>query len=207
MPRTSEDGQRLVDSVVFAPDDWGRGYVAQDPAASAPGTWAVLDDGCRWERRKAPRGVLASLSRYSLRPAGDGKDRGEGAVRVTAAATVHSSAVGADEQLSTTLEEALRCPEQRPRDDARITGLSSLGTPFGAREQQYADDSVLETGHYVERGGAAQPYQWMVARLGTVVVAVSVTGARGNAAQDLQELGSTALGRMLARVKQRLKEK
>lgn len=203
VPRTSKDGQRLVESVVFAPGDWGRRFVAQDPAVSRPGTWAVLDDGCRWEREKAPRAVLASLSRYSLLPA----DGGKGTVKVTAAATVHSSALGADEQLSTTLEEVLRCPEQRPRADARITGLNSLGTPFGAREQEYADDSLLEAGQYVEQGGAAQPYRWMVARLGTVVVAVSVTGAKGHTEQELQQLGAAGLGQMLARVQQRLKGK
>ncbi|MET8452321.1 hypothetical protein [Streptomyces sp. NPDC005209] len=203
VPRTSKDGRDLVDSVVFAPADWGRGYVAQDPAASAPGTWAVLDDGCRWGREKLPREVLASLSRYSLLPAGKGK----GAVKVTAAATAHASVLGADEQLSTTLEEVLRCPEQRPRTDERITGLNSLGTPFGTREQEYADDSILEAGQYVERGGAAQQYQWMVARLGTIVVAVSVTGGKGHTPQELQQLGSSALGQMLVRVQKRLKEK
>ncbi len=47
----------------------------------------------------------------------------------------------------------------------------------------------------------------MVARLGTVVVAVSVTGGKGYTQEELQELGSTALGRMLVRVQQRLKGK
>src|SRR3954447_23184204 len=28
VPRTSEDGRRLAESVVLVPDDWGRGYVA-----------------------------------------------------------------------------------------------------------------------------------------------------------------------------------
>ncbi|TVZ92879.1 hypothetical protein [Streptomyces sp. BK340] len=203
VPRTSKDGQDLVDSVVFAPGDWGRGFVAQDPAESTPGTWAVLDGNCHWERPKLPRGVLAGLSRYSRLPAGGGK----GAVKVTASATVHSSVLGADEQLSTTLEEPLRCPEQQPRADERITGLNSLGTPFGAREQDYADDSVLEAGQYVGKGGNAQPYLWMVARLGTVVVAVSVTGGKGHTQEELQGLGSTALGQMLVRVRQRLKGK
>lgn len=202
VPRTPEEGRRLVESVVFAPGDWGRGFVAQDPAESRPGTWAVLDDDCRWDREKAPRGVLAGLSRYSLLPAGGSK----GAVRVTAAATAHSSVLGADEQLSTTLEEVLRCPEQHPRAGARITGLNSLGTPFGAREQDYADDSVLEAGQYVEKDGAARPYRWMVARLGTVVVAVSVTGGQGHTEQELHRLGADALGQMLARVRQRAKE-
>lgn len=202
VPRTSKEGRGLVGAVVFAPQDWGRRFVAQDPAESTPGTWAVLDDDCRWERRKLPPGVLASLSRYSRLPAGQGK----GAVKVTAAATAHSSVLGADEQLSTTLEEVLRCPEQQPRADARITGLNSLGTPFGAREQDYADDSVLEAGQYVRKGGDAQPYLWMVARLGTVVVAVSVTGGTGHTEPELQQLGATALGQMLGRVQQRLKE-
>lgn len=203
VPRTSNDGRRLAESVALSPDDWGRGFVARRPAESTPGTWAVLNENCSWQREKLPSGVLASTSRYSRLPAGSGK----GAVTVTAVSTVHASVLGADEQLSTTLEEVLRCPEQRPRSGERITGLMSLGTPFGAREQEYADDSVLEAGEYVENDGVAQPYRWMVARLGTVVVSVSVTGGAGNTAQELEQLGSKALAQMLTRIEQRLKEK
>ncbi|WP_371667168.1 hypothetical protein OG985_05890 [Streptomyces sp. NBC_00289] len=203
VPRTSKDGRRLAESVVLEPDDWGRGYVARTPAESTPGTWAVLMESCRWQRERLPRGVLASTSRYGRLPAGEGK----GAVKVTAVATVHASVLGADEQLSTTLEEVLRCPDQQPRSDEHITGLASLGTPFGAREQEYADDSVLEAGQFVEGGGAAQPYRWMLARLGTVVVAVSVTSGTGYTGQEVNEIGSKALAQMLTRIEQRLKGK
>ncbi|MFF3325347.1 hypothetical protein [Streptomyces sp. NPDC002889] len=203
VPRTSKDARRLVDSVVLAPSDWGRGFVAQNPAKSTPGTWAVLDGSCRWQRERLPHGVLASVSRYSRLPGAGGK----GTVKVTATATVHASVLGADEQLSTTLEEVLRCPEQQPRTDERITGLMSLGTAFGAREQQYADDYVLEDGAYVEKGGGIQPYRWTVARLGTVVVAVSVTGAKGYTQPELDQLGAGALAQMLTRIQQQLKGK
>lgn len=201
VPRTSKDARRLVDSVVLAPSDWGRGFVAQSPARSTPNTWAVLDGSCRWQREELPHGVLAGVSRYSRLPGAGAK----GTVKVTATATTHTSVLGADEQLSTTLEEVLRCPEQQPRTDERITGLMSLGTPFGAREQQYADDSVLEAGEYVEKGGGTVPYRWMVARLGTVVVAVSVTGAKGRPQPELDQLGATALAQMLTRIQQQLK--
>ncbi|MGJ5832054.1 hypothetical protein [Streptomyces ossamyceticus] len=126
---------------------------------------------------------------------------------MTAAATVHASVLGADEQLSTTLGEVLRCPERRPRSNERITGLMSLGTPFGAREQEYADDSVLEAGQFTEDGAAAQQYFWMVARLDTVVGAVSVTGGVGHTQEELQQLGGKAMAQMLTRVEQRLKGK
>ncbi|MFJ3233844.1 hypothetical protein [Streptomyces sp. NPDC086787] len=203
VPKHPAAGRALADAVVLSPGDWGRGYVAQSPAASAPGTWAVLDQGCRWEREPLPHGVLASVSRYSRLPGSGGR----GEVRVTAAATVHSAALGADEQLSTTLEEVLRCPDQQPRTDERIKNLMSVGTPFGAREQDYADDSVLEIGQYVGGDGGVRPYRWMVARLGTVVVAVSVTGGEEHGEQELNQLGSEALARMLERVQQRLRGK
>lgn len=203
VPRTARAGQSLAAAVVFTPGDWGRGFTAQSPARSTEGTWAVLDDSCGWQREKLPAGVLASLSRYSVQQ-GTG---GAGTVKVTAAATVHTTVVGADEQLSTTLEEVLRCPDQRPRDGERITGLQSAGTPFGARGQNYADDSVLEIGQYVQDDVAAQPYRWMVARLNTVVVAVSVTGTKDHTQDELNQLGGTALARMLERVQQRLKGK
>ncbi|WP_405603278.1 hypothetical protein OG741_30920 [Streptomyces sp. NBC_01410] len=203
VPRTSKDARRLVDSVVFAPGDWGRGFVAQNPAKSTPNTWAVLDSSCRWQREKLPHGVLAGVSRYSRLPGAGGK----GTVKVSATVTAHASVLGADEQLSTTLEEVLRCPEQQPRTDERITGLMSLGTPFGNREQQYADDYVIEEGKYVEKGGGTQPYRWTVARLGTVVVAVSVTGAKGRPQAELNQLGATAVAQMLTRIQRQLKEK
>jgi hypothetical protein len=47
----------------------------------------------------------------------------------------------------------------------------------------------------------------MVARLNTVVVAVSVTGAKGRTQQELDQLGTNALAQMLTRVQQRLKGK
>ncbi|MET7452003.1 hypothetical protein ABZT03_08935 [Streptomyces sp. NPDC005574] len=203
VPRTAGAARRLADSVVLAPTDWGRGFTAQNPAASTPGTWPVLDAGCRWEREKLPRGVLASTSRYSRLPA----DGGKGTVDVTAAVTTHASVLGADDQLGTTLENVLRCARQQLRADERITGLMSLGTPFGAREQQYADASVLEAGTYTGASGGAQPYRWMVARVGTVVAAVSVTGAKGWTQPELDRLGTTALAQMLTRVQQQLKEK
>ncbi|WP_228032061.1 hypothetical protein, partial [Streptomyces phyllanthi] len=203
VPRTSAAAERLVRSVALGPDDWGRGFVAQSPGESTPGTWAVLDGTCRWQRERLPKGVLASLSRYSSLPGGDGK----GTVKVTVAVTAHDSVLGADEQLSTTLEEVLRCPEQRLRSDERLTGLMSLGTPFGAREQRYADDSVLETGEYAEEGGGTGSYRWMVARLGTVVVAVAVKGAEGYTQPELNELGTSALVQMLERVQQQVEKK
>lgn len=203
VPRTAPDARRLVDSVALTPGDWGRGFAAQNPAQSTPGTWAVLDSDCRWQRRKLPHGVLASVSRYSRLPGGGGKS----AVKVTAAATAHISVLDADEQISTTLEEVLRCPDQQPRTDERITGLMSVGSPFGARGQSYADDSVLEIGQYADKRGGAQSYSWMVARLGTVVVAVSVTGGKGRTETELNQLGSTALAQMLTRIQQRLKGK
>ncbi len=203
VPATASGGRSLVDAVVFTPADWGRGFTARNPAESTPGTWAVLDGDCRWQRERLPAGVLAGLSRYSVR-----RDAGgAGSVTVTAVATVHASVTSADGQLVTTLEEVLRCPEQRPRDGELISGLTSTGTPFGAREQNYADDSVLEVGLYAERGGAAQPYRWMLARLGTVVVAVSVTGSKNHPQAELDQLGGNALARMLERVRQRLEAK
>jgi hypothetical protein len=203
LPKTSADGRELADATVLAPGDWGRGFVAQSPAASTPGTWAVLGDDCRWRREKLPRGVLASASRYSRLPGGDGK----GAVRVTAVVTVHDTPLGADDQVSTTLEEALRCPDQQTRGDERITGLMSVGTVFNGSTQNYADDYVLEDGKYLDGDGGTPGYQWHVARIGPVVVAVSVRGAKGRAQAELIQLGSDALVKMLQRVEQRVEDK
>ncbi|MGI5478832.1 hypothetical protein [Streptomyces lavendofoliae] len=198
VPRTTVQGESLVDHVVLRPADWGPGFVAQPVAESAPRTVAVLDDRCRWRRESLPPGVLASLSRYAELPGRDGK----GTVRVTAVATVHTSGLDADEQLSVTLEEVLRCRKQEIRAGEHLEGLTSTGTPFGARGQQWADDSVYERGVYVTAEGT-HTYTWSVARVGSVTFGVSVKGARGYSDAELQRWITESLPVMADRVKRR----
>ncbi|RST12021.1 hypothetical protein E2C00_16970 [Streptomyces sp. WAC05374] len=198
MPRTAEQGEALVDHVVLRPADWGAGFVAQPVAESPPRTVAVLDERCQWQREPLPSGVLASLSRYAELPGREGK----GTVRVTAVATVHTSELGADEQLSVTLEEVLRCRRQEIRVGERLEGLESTGTPFGARGQHWADDNVYERGTYVSAEGA-HPYTWSVARVGSVTIGVSVKGAKGYSTAELSRWITETLPVMGERVKQR----
>ncbi|MGW2046995.1 hypothetical protein ACWCPF_17705 [Streptomyces sp. NPDC001858] len=197
VPRTKAQAEALAKAVALRPEGWGAGFRAQQPAESATGTVAVLDDQCRWQRRSLPRGVLASLSRYSVLPAVKGQGKGE--VKVTAAVTVHATVLDADEQLATTLEEALRCPVQQVRTDEQIAGLQSIGTPYGQGGNGYADDEVLEIGSYLSADGE-QSYRWNVLRLGTVNVAVSVKGAAGYSVAELTRYMSDGVVSMLNRV-------
>ncbi|MFF9818726.1 hypothetical protein [Streptomyces sp. NPDC014006] len=207
MPKTTADAERLTDAVALRPDEWKQDFVAQRPAASAPGTWAVLDNSCRWQRQKLPAGVLASVSRYSELPGGTDA----ATIKVTAMVTVHASLADADQQLSTTLEEVLRCPDQQIRSGERVTGLGSLGNPFGKGDQKYADDTVYEAGHYDLGGATANgqdaagqgqfTYQWLVARLGTVTVGVSARCAAGCTQQQLSQTAIDGLVRMLQRIR------
>lgn len=199
MPRTKPQAEKLATVVALQPAGWGADFRAQQPAASIPGTVAVLDEQCRWERRALPKGVLASRSLYSEIPGAGGK----GEIKVTAAVTVHTTVLDADDQLSTTLEEPLRCREQQVRTDERISELMSLGSPYGQGGNNYADDQVVEIGKYLT-GNSKQTYRWQVARLGTVVVTVSVKGAKGYSDDELTRYASNALNTMLGRVKSEL---
>ncbi|MER6961016.1 hypothetical protein [Streptomyces sp. NPDC000618] len=195
VPRTKAQAEALVKAVTLRPEGWGADFRAQQPAESAPGTAAVLDEQCRWQRQALPQGVLASLSLYSALPAVKGK----GELKVTAAVTVHSTVLDADEQLATTLEEALRCPVQQVRTDEQIAGLQSVGTPYGQGGNGYADDQVLEIGSYLSADGQ-QTYRWDVVRLGTVDVAVSVKGAAGWTVDELTQRMSQGVTTMLSRL-------
>lgn len=195
VPRTKGQAEKLAAAVALRPAAWGAGFRAQQPAASTPGTVAVLDEQCRWERRALPKGVLASLSRYSEIPGSGAK----GEIKVTAAVTVHATVLDADERLATTLEEPLRCREQQVRTDERISGLMSTGTPYGQGNNTYADDQVVEIGSYLT-GDSQQTYRWYVTRLGTVTVAVSVKGAKGYSDDELGQYASHATTTMLSRV-------
>ncbi|MDR6973519.1 hypothetical protein J2X68_000188 [Streptomyces sp. 3330] len=192
VPRTKAQAEALASAVALKPQAWGAGFRAQQPAASTPGTVAVLDEQCRWERRPLTAGVLASLSRYSEIPAGAGK----GELKVTAAVTVHATVLDADERLAATLEEPLRCREQQVRTDERITKLMSAATPYGQGSNNYADDQVVEIGSYLT-GNSEQAYRWYVTRLGTVTLAVSVKGGQGYTDDQLNKYASNANVTML----------
>lgn len=199
VPRTARQAERLAQAVVLQPQAWGDGFRAQQPAASTPRTVAVLDTQCRWQRRPLPKTVLASLSRYSELPGAGGK----GTLKVTAAITVHATVRDADQQLSTTLEEPLRCPVQQVRTDEQISGLLSNASPYGQGSNTYSDDQVVEIGSYVT-GASAQTYRWFVTRLGTVTVAVSVMGATGYKPDELVQYASHGTTTMLSRVESEL---
>ncbi|WP_435610389.1 hypothetical protein [Streptomyces sp. C10-9-1] len=205
LPRTRAEALALARAVAFRPEEWGADFVALAPGESAPGTWAVLDDDCRWSREPLPDGVLAAVSRYSELPLGQGR----GAVRVTAAVTVHTTEAGADARLSTTLEEAMRCPEQEIRAGERITELDSVGRPAG-QGQNYADDSVFEMGTHVrtvDGRALTSPYHWTVDRLGPVTIAVSVRGTTGEGSPEATSVSSHGTVTMRSRLVDLLGEK
>ncbi|MDX3312248.1 hypothetical protein ACWGH3_30040 [Streptomyces sp. NPDC054884] len=199
VPRTARQAEALVQKVTLQPPAWGPDFRARQPAASAPGTVAVLDAQCRWQRRPLPKTVLASLSRYSELPGAGGK----GTVKVTAAVTVHATVRDADQQLATTLEEPLRCQVQQVRTDEQISGLGSAASPFGQSGNTYSDDQVVEVGSYLT-GTTAQAYRWYVWRLSTVTMAVSVMGATGYKPDELEQLALPGLLKMLNGVKSEL---
>ncbi|MGW5640479.1 hypothetical protein [Streptomyces sp. NPDC003832] len=187
VPRTRSRAEQLANTVVLQPRAWGADFRAQQQAASTPGTVAVLDEECRWERQPLPRTVLASRSRYSELPATGGK----GELKVTAAVTVHASVRDADEHLASTLEEPMRCRRQQVRSDETITELQSAATPFGQGNNTYADDQVVEIGTYLA-GKSERTYLWYVTRVGTVTLGVSVKGAEGYTNNELSTFASTA---------------
>ncbi|MFE2586199.1 hypothetical protein [Streptomyces sp. NPDC059378] len=199
VPRTSSRAQALAAAVALQPRGWGADFRAQRPAVSTPGTLAVLDTQCRWERHELPGGVLASLSRYSEIPAAGGK----GEVKVSAAVTVHTTVRDADERLATTLEEPLRCRQQEVRTDEWISKLISTASPYGTGNNTYADDQVVEIGKYLT-GKSEQTYGWYVTRLGTVTLSVSVKGAKGYSDDELITYASNANAAMLTRLESEL---
>ncbi|MGW8604343.1 hypothetical protein ACWGLB_35970 [Streptomyces sp. NPDC055893] len=175
-PKTEAAARRLALAVVAGPDAWAPGYVKRTPHLSDPDYWPVLGATCSWETGTRPADVLASVTAYSELPAVDGK----GVLRVAATVTVHRTESDADWEMASTLEEALRCPDQKLRDGERITELMSLGNPFGVGGNATADDSLREGGSYVNDAvKGKQFYSWYQSRIGQVTVATVVKGAPG----------------------------
>ncbi|MFI6286813.1 hypothetical protein ACIBCM_19030 [Streptomyces sp. NPDC051018] len=200
LPRTKADARKLAQAVVAGPELWGPGYVKRTPYLSAPGHWPVLGEDCVWHGGTQPPGVLYSVTAYSELPATGGK----GPVRVAATVTVHRDDRSADWEMAETLEEALRCPDQKLRDGERISGLLSLGTAYG-KGNFTAHDSVAESGQYHnEAFDAEYIYDWYQARLGQVTVAAVSKGAKGYTTDEINQARVEALTAMLSRIEKQL---
>ncbi|MER5432659.1 hypothetical protein [Streptomyces sp. NPDC002588] len=199
-PKTRADAVRLAEKVAGGPELWGAGYVLAAPD-SDPGFWPVLDDDCVWQREPVPDDVLASITRYSELPAADGK----GPVKVAVTVTVHKDVDAADWEQASTLEEALRCPDQVLRAGERITGLQSLGMPFGKNGNQYAEDSLFEAGQYQsDTLGGPFAYTWTQGRVGQVTVAATGRGSKGHEYVELSLAVAETQSSMLLRLENEL---
>ncbi|MFE3021414.1 hypothetical protein [Streptomyces sp. NPDC059256] len=201
-PKTEADARRLAEAAIAGPELWGPGFVKRTPFLSAPGHWPVLDDGCVWQGGTRPPGVLYSLTSYSERPGASGK----APLRVAATITVHRDAEGADWEMADTLEEALRCPEQKLREGERITQLMSLGSVYGTGSNFTSEDSIGEIGKYHNAavGGPPQEYGWFQSRLGQVTVALVTKGAEGFSPQEIATSRVEVMVRMMGRVEKQL---
>ncbi|MEI5102213.1 hypothetical protein RB200_31575 [Streptomyces sp. PmtG] len=201
-PRTAAAARALADAVVADPGTWGPGFVRRTPYRSDPGYWPVLGEDCVWARGTRPRGVLASVTTYSELPAEPGK----GPLRVAATVTVHRDVAGADWEMAETLEEALRCPDQTLREGERVTGLLSVGSPFGRSRNYSSEDALGESGDYHsdEFGKGAYTYDWSQSRVGQVTVAVVSKGAKGRTQDEVSAARSQAQVAMATRAERRL---
>ncbi|MFD7322112.1 hypothetical protein ACFV9D_13670 [Streptomyces sp. NPDC059875] len=200
-PKSEADAKRLALAIVAGPDSWGSDYVKRTPHLSPDGYWPVLGKQCTWETGTRPRSVLYSVTAYSEIPAQTGK----GVLRVSAIVTVHRTETDADWEMAETLEEALRCPDQQLRDGERISGLMSLGSPFGVGGNFTAVDSLREAGTYVNDSvKGEQTYSWYASRVGQVTVAAVVKGAPGHVAKEVDNAQVHALVSMVERAEDEL---
>lgn len=200
-PKNPAEAKRLALAIVAGPDSWGADYVKRSPHLSADDYWPVLGAQCTWETGTRPTSVLYSVTAYSEVPASAGK----GLLRVSATVLVHRTESDADWEMAQTLEEALRCPDQRLRDGERISGLMSLGSPFGVGGNYTAVDSLREAGTYVNDAvKGEQTYSWYQSRVGQVTVAAVVKGASGHVAKEVDYAQVQALVAMVGRAEDEL---
>ncbi|WP_280875268.1 hypothetical protein [Streptomyces pseudovenezuelae] len=190
-PKTRTEATAFVRGLTVRPDYFGSGYRKRDPYEAGPFTWAVLGDDCLWRREAIPNTVLASLTRSFIRP-GTG---GEGAVYVSLTVTVHTSTREARRDMAMSLEEPLRCPQQRLNATDVVQDMTSRGDPFGEQRTGTSDDDLSEYGQYVVDGaGKARRFDWYKHRLGPVTVAATVRHPAGAKETEQTTVTEAALG-------------
>ncbi|MFJ4621034.1 hypothetical protein [Streptomyces sp. NPDC088812] len=198
-PRTRAEAVAFVRSLVVRPDYFGAGYRRGEPYESDPARWAVLGEDCVWRREPLPRTVLASLTRRFELPEEKGKD----AVYVALTVTVHTSTVQARRDMAGSVEEALRCPEQRLSATERVRGLSSQAQTATEQESPTTEDDLQEAGEYVVDGEEPRPFDWSKFRLGPVTVAATVRHGAGRVEYDIAVDALKGVGFVAAEIDRR----
>ncbi|GLW47173.1 hypothetical protein Stsp02_28350 [Streptomyces sp. NBRC 14336] len=186
-PRTRAEAVEFVRGLDTRPDHFGTGFRKASPYESDPGEWAVLDEECVWQRETLPKTVLASLTRRFVLPAKDGK----GAVQVSLTVTVHRDTKAARRDMAASLQEALRCPDQRLNATERVRGLFSRADPFAEGRNGVTDDDLVETGTYLVDGVKGEfVFDWFKYRLGPVTVAATDRIGAGHSKEEARQLAS-----------------
>ncbi|WP_308310740.1 hypothetical protein [Streptomyces sp. GbtcB6] len=189
-PKTRAEAEAFVRGLTVQPDYFGTGYRRRDPYELGPTSWAVLGEDCLWRREALPSTVLASLTRLFVRP-GTG---GTGAVYVSLTVTVHISTRQARRDMASSLDEPLRCPQERLNATDTVQQMTSRGDPFDEQRNATTDDDLTEFGQYVADGAAKpRPFDWYKHRLGPVTVAATVRHAAGESDQEQTTVTSAAL--------------
>ena len=199
-PKTRAEAVAFVRELTVQPDYFGTGYRRRDPYELGPTSWAVLGTDCLWRREALPSTVLASLTRSFVRQGTGGK----GAVYVSLTVTVHASVREARRDMASSLEEPLRCPQERLNATDTVQKMASRGDPFGEQRTATTDDDLTEYGEYVVDGDPrARGFDWYKHRLGPVTVAATVRHAAGESEKEqtaLTEAALTGVGYVTANV-------
>ncbi|MFG2956559.1 hypothetical protein ACGF5O_22910 [Streptomyces sp. NPDC048291] len=199
-PKTRAEAVAFVRGLTVQPDYFGTGYRRRDPYEQGPTSWAVLGTDCLWRREALPSTVLASLTRSFVRQ-GTG---GAGAAYVSLTVTVHASVREARRDMASSLEEPLRCPQERLNATDTVQKMASRGDPFGEQRTATTDDDLTEYGEYVVDGDPkARDFDWYKHRLGPVTVAATVRHAAGESEKEqtaLTEAALTGVGYVTANV-------
>ncbi|MFD8818585.1 hypothetical protein ACFV23_45630 [Streptomyces sp. NPDC059627] len=189
-PTTRAEAVAFVRGLTVQPDYFGTGYRRRDPYELGPTDWAVLGEDCLWRREALPSTVLASLTRSFVRPGTDGT----GAVYVSLTVTVHISTRQARRDMASSLDEPLRCPEERLNATDTVQKMTSRGDPFDEQRNATTDDDLTEFGQYVVDGDAkSRRFDWFKHRLGPVTVAATVRHAAGESDEEQTALTDAAL--------------
>ncbi|MEW2076279.1 hypothetical protein AB0941_21980 [Streptomyces sp. NPDC013433] len=99
--------------------------------------------------------------------------------------TVHEDTTAGRRDMAVSLEEALRCPQQRLNATQRVRGLYSQANPFDEERNAIADDDLTETGEYLVDGEkGARPFDWFKYRLGPVTVAATARIGGGRTEEE-----------------------
>ncbi|MEU8135755.1 hypothetical protein [Streptodolium elevatio] len=187
----------VVRAVPLEPRHWGSTYEKQEGYEEDSLARFVVGDDCTSREDGTIPGAVANLYRYTFSPTASGLEQ----VFAVSGATAFEDVTSAKAAIDKLRDDAKRCPSQTLAGGARLTSVTT--DPHDLAD---VDEALVMEAIWVDaKGERNAPYVWVMARKGSIVVAVLAVDLKAPDVKATEEIAFRGAALVVKRLTEKMK--